>query len=197
MTSYPAHLLAPAATIAAAFIAGCVAFLVAVLSKEQKTSEFRQQWIDGLRTDISDVIGEVTILAFLHSKKEGEPVLPGELSDRYENLVKIRSLVARIELRINPKEHRDFVDSLQALKRATDEKSNFHDEVDALTIESQKLLKKEWNVVKSGELTFRATKVAAAALVCAALLAGAGTIFFDLLRNQQGPTPAASTKSAP
>lgn len=119
------------------------------------------------------------------------------MSDRYENLVKIRSLVARIELRINPKEHRDFVDSLQALKRATDEKSNFHDEVDALTIESQKLLKKEWNVVKSGELTFRATKVAAAALVCAALLAGAGTIFFDLLRNQQGPTPAASTKSAP
>src|SRR5271167_3688723 len=50
------------ATIAAALVAGGVAFLASVLSKEQKTSEFRQTWIDALREDISKLIGSTEVI---------------------------------------------------------------------------------------------------------------------------------------
>jgi hypothetical protein len=46
------------ATTVAAIIAGTIAFLSTILAKEQKTSEFRQNWIDALREDIADFVGE-------------------------------------------------------------------------------------------------------------------------------------------
>ncbi len=48
--------------IAAAFIAGAVSFIVTVLSKEQKTSEFRQAWIDALREDLAIFASQIVIL---------------------------------------------------------------------------------------------------------------------------------------
>jgi hypothetical protein len=53
MTSAFLPILGP---IVAAVIAGAVAFLASVFSKEQKTSEFRQAWIDSLRNDLSELI---------------------------------------------------------------------------------------------------------------------------------------------
>ena len=52
------ELVAAVATIAAALVAGLVSFIVTVLSKEQKTSEFRQAWIDALRSDIADFVAK-------------------------------------------------------------------------------------------------------------------------------------------
>lgn len=43
------------ATIAA-IVAALVALLGLIISKEQKVSEFRQQWIDALRADIAATI---------------------------------------------------------------------------------------------------------------------------------------------
>ena len=37
----------------AALITALIVFVNLIVSKEQKTSEFRQAWIDGLRTDLS------------------------------------------------------------------------------------------------------------------------------------------------
>lgn len=42
--------------VLAATIAGGMSFLGSVFSKDQKTSEFRQAWIDGLRSEISQLI---------------------------------------------------------------------------------------------------------------------------------------------
>lgn len=42
--------------IAAASIAGLLAFLSLIIAKENKTSEFRQAWIDSLRLDLSKLI---------------------------------------------------------------------------------------------------------------------------------------------
>ena len=39
--------------IVAAIIAGAVAFVSLIISKEQSISEFRQQWIDELRKDVA------------------------------------------------------------------------------------------------------------------------------------------------
>ena len=45
--------LAPIATVVAALITALIAYINLTLSKEQKTSEFRQAWIDGLRNDLA------------------------------------------------------------------------------------------------------------------------------------------------
>jgi hypothetical protein len=45
--------LAPIATVVAALITAIISFVNLTLSKEQKTSEFRQAWIDGLRGDLA------------------------------------------------------------------------------------------------------------------------------------------------
>jgi hypothetical protein len=43
--------------VIAAIIAGSIALLGLIISKEQKVSEFRQQWIDALRQDIAPLYG--------------------------------------------------------------------------------------------------------------------------------------------
>lgn len=45
----PAHAAVAVASVLAAFVAGLVAAFNLTLSKEQKVSEMRQAWIDGLQ----------------------------------------------------------------------------------------------------------------------------------------------------
>jgi hypothetical protein len=45
--------VAAIASIVAALITGAIAFINLTLSKEIKTSEFRQVWIDALRIDLA------------------------------------------------------------------------------------------------------------------------------------------------
>ena len=54
--TFPAIPDAAIGAIAAASIAGLLAFLGLIIAKENKTSEFRQAWIDSLRLDLSKLI---------------------------------------------------------------------------------------------------------------------------------------------
>lgn len=47
--------------VLAAFLTGTVSFISLINSKEQKTSEFRQSWVDNLRNDIADLFRESLI----------------------------------------------------------------------------------------------------------------------------------------
>jgi hypothetical protein len=51
MSILAADSILPATAIVVAIIAGAFSFLGLVLSKEQKISELREAWIDGLRAD--------------------------------------------------------------------------------------------------------------------------------------------------
>lgn|SRR6266446_644807 len=61
--------------VMAAIIAAGISFLVTVLAKEQKTSEFRQAWIDALRKDLSEFIATVDNAEFV-SQAQDEPWSP-------------------------------------------------------------------------------------------------------------------------
>lgn len=52
-TELPAQAIAAIATVVASLIAAAISFVNLTLNKEQKTSDFRQAWIDGLREDLS------------------------------------------------------------------------------------------------------------------------------------------------
>lgn len=141
----------------AAVIAGAVAFLASVFTKESKTSEFRQAWIDGLRNDISHFIGAYYWVSDVASER------PEELATLKDEFIKLEHMQARIELRLNDKkEHEEILCQLHGLVRF--ETFSVQDSVartaavNNFVAESRRILKGEWTRVKRGELTYRITK---------------------------------------
>jgi hypothetical protein len=63
-----AELIPLLATISAALIAGYFSFVTLINSKEQKTSEFRQNWIDSLRNDIAEFTSSVYFIKFYYQQ---------------------------------------------------------------------------------------------------------------------------------
>lgn len=136
-------------TIVAAIIAGIIALLGLIISKEQKVSEFRQQWIDALRQDIAAVIRYGHCMSVFQVKKD-------------EDFACLTEAAARIRLRLNRKEpesaallaalDKHFVavktaPTVESLSLATDE----------LVVKAQVVLKQEWRRVRSGERVYRIT----------------------------------------
>lgn len=170
----PPAFIAAFATLFAAGIAATVSLVVSVLSKEQKTSEFRQQWIDALRIDVAEWLAEVALLYHLGSALEKLDSAANEraIEQRWANLVKARMLAARIELRLNPVEHSKMLLAINALRDTpiSTDRLLIEKRVLAVTTESKVILKAEWDRVKHGEPGFIWTKRIAAGLVAIALV---------------------------
>lgn len=163
--------------ITAATLAGAVAYIVSVLSKEQKTSEFRQAWIDGLRSDIAELLAHCTSMALLLSNRRildhGRDEMNAYVLSKEEEQIKINLLNNRIMLRLNPKEHKALIGCLTSFEIIDWEEEDLVKTFDNLAavaiVESQKVLKREWNRVKRGEPVFRCTKWAALVISIAAI----------------------------
>jgi hypothetical protein len=88
-------------------IAGFVSFIGLIITKEQKISEFRQEWINKLRDDIASLIGSASELhhAWLiavEEKKEKDFGLQF-IKDKVTVVKDINSIAAKCRLRLNPK----------------------------------------------------------------------------------------------
>lgn len=160
-------LYAAIATVAAAAIAGAISFISTVLSKEQKTSEFRQTWIDGVRDDISEFVSRIEVItAFLAAKHSHDPS-----ADKFEMLFSqsgdIREASARyyrLQLRLNPSEHKSLLHSLSDLYNALSnmdlicDRDKISTMIQNIISPAQLDLKTEWKRVKRGEPVFFITK---------------------------------------
>ena len=77
--------------VIAAIIAGSISFIVTVLSKDQKTSEFRQTWIDSLRSEISELLSSMHIMSDVVNNKradgEDEKEIKKYLYDKHEAVI--------------------------------------------------------------------------------------------------------------
>jgi hypothetical protein len=170
-TELPAQAIAAIATLVAALITGAISFVNLTLTKEQKTSEFRQAWIDALREDLSKFLGAARAFAraveILHQfgpdykNKVALTLSEEKISDlRYQ----ASETLCRIQLRLNPSEA-EHVELLRLLRRAIDEQNSMlrsgggidptMKAIEPATEYAQPVLKKEWERVKSGELPFR------------------------------------------
>lgn len=158
-----AEVLAAATAIAVSLIAGIASFIVAVLGKEQKTSEFRQAWIDTLRNDIADYVSQN--LAFvaalkIQGNRQGADKDLGEyiLTDKFQEIICIEALRARILLHLNPKEHTKLIELVNNIYGKSgiakpDTYETLPERVEALIRESRIVFKAEWKRVKIGEPT--------------------------------------------
>lgn len=175
------------AAISAAFIAGAVSFIVTVLTKEQKTSEFRQAWIDALREDLANFASLAIVIYDLikgrlrHGEDIGSierALLQTDLAD----FKKVEIARLRILFRLNPKEHVNLIKTLDDIYQHTPERElktpGLIDQLVArFTDESQRVLKSEWKRVKKGEPIFRVTKWGSLGIVIIIIVTGLISVF--------------------
>jgi hypothetical protein len=179
----PKELVPVLGSVLAAIVAGVVAFLASVLTKENKVSEFRQAWIDGLRDDISEF---VSVFYWIVDELAEAGIEPPSLKNEF---ISIERMQARIELRLNPKEHAELLRHLHGLVRFesydTKDAKSRNAAVNSFVFESQKVLKDAWIRVKRGEWTYRLTKwislLVVAASVAFAILVARGTIVIAVM----------------
>lgn len=170
-TVFPPVLWPP---VIAAGIAAVVSVLAIVLTKEQKTSEFRQAWIDSLRQELSDYA------ALLRVWKSDSLIVKqlanneAFLAAAQEQSVNLESLRIRVRMRLNREEHGlllELIDSIYESKGDartawTDAGTAFRQFED----EAARVLKEEWKRVKRGEPPYVWTKRTAVAVALASLI---------------------------
>jgi len=201
--------IAALSTVVAALIAGAFSFVGLTLSKEQKTSEFRQAWIDGLREDLAIFFAGARAMARATEESRDHnarghgaanfALTPDKISDiRY----RAAETKYRIQLRLNPREiiHNEL---LRLIDAAIEEQNKFFtgsgdmettlNAIDKAAKYVQPILKMEWERVKRGEVAFRVARnwvapiVVLISLCFVFLVAGR-----DIAKSQYSSSPADS-----
>lgn len=175
----PSEVIPILGPVTAALIAGGITFVITVLTKEQKTSEFRQTWIDALRADIAEFVSTAQMIGYvvtsMKSSGTDEPTIAKFLYDQHKDFIVLHQCRYRIKLRLNPKEHSDLTEKIDRLvsKPPLDMDDEFiGTAVQAIIEAGQSVLKAEWQRVKRGETIFRWTKRASLFILIAAAVGG-------------------------
>ena len=171
---FPAQTLVAVATVVAALIAGLISFVNLTLTKEQKTSEFRQAWIDGLREDLSTFLSAARACARAFEAKTalGQNYSKTQFPFSDDQVAELRHSLAqsfyKIKLRLNPDET-EHIELLRLMTRALEEQNKQQVEqnpsgsevllaIERISDYARPVLKTEWTRVKRGELPFRVVR---------------------------------------
>lgn len=172
-------------SLGAALIAATIAFLGLIVGKENKISEFRQAWIDGLRIELSKFLSLGSAIyrkvEKLHKDIKKNPRTKSQaIYDKSYGeidilLIEYYELQTKIKLRLNPNESsaKDILEKVSKIDNMFDgiedvdlkELDNFNKEIEN---SAQTYLKMEWNRVKEGECTYQIAKwISGIFLICA------------------------------
>ncbi|MBW4934878.1 hypothetical protein [Marinobacter sp. F4206] len=168
-----------------ALIAGYFAFTNLVASKENKISEFRQDWINLLRDSISCYISSLSYLSTLYIHYASRPE---EKRDKFEMARDVEKIYAKVNelyndiiFRINDIEKRkkgkELNDAfLSALYKTREhyhknELAEARSACEPLRETSKPLLKHQWKRVKAGEWNYRVSKYLAVLVLISGLVA--------------------------
>ncbi|MEP9173917.1 hypothetical protein ABKU77_05345 [Enterobacter kobei] len=135
------------ASVIAAIIAAAAAGVGLVITKENKTSEFRQDWIDGLREELAELMETFMRLRF---------VMPEQLPDLRG---KIYFLSAKVKLRLSSKklthDESKLLEIIDNYILKMDRTSDITNVIEDYFGYSSSILKTEWERVKIGEKKYR------------------------------------------
>lgn len=165
----------------AALITGFFSYANMISAKENKVSEFRRDWIEGLRSDIANYTAATQFLSYEDAIHTDElKLLDPKKSDEIRKLkidhrsatkdayLKALECLTRIQLRLNPNAIRDNKDSdeakLMAVIEATKKHFNAGDfdktfsSCDEIRVVTGPILKAAWTIVKDGEAGYRSVR---------------------------------------
>ena len=173
-TAIPATAIVAIATVVAALITGVIAIVNLTLSKEQKVSEMRQAWIDGLREDLAKFFAGFRYLAnavhdVLEAGKDGRTrPYPASADHIADSLMTIGETRYRIKLRLN-KMKTEHIELERLVDAVVDQynaegsnnpkmRENVFAAIGLATNQSRTVLKTEWERVKRGEEQFNSLR---------------------------------------
>jgi hypothetical protein len=207
MANLPSTIYVAMGTVIAASLAGIFSFVSLINQKEGKISEFRQEWIDGLRNDLSKFCSSmdnisshwqvIAIEEEAAAKREGrKPFMKFDWLSKFHQLSKDDQAVfsecyQRIMLRLNPEDHRCLIEELWAARqlisspKALDSKEVIQSQLERIVEQSQIALKLEWVRVKKGEQPYRLTTVATFTMLVSLFLLLAGVVVWVLSMAQE------------
>jgi hypothetical protein len=147
---------------ALALLAALVPFLSLIISKENKISEFRRAWTDALRQELAELVGHMNGIQGTLRRRLTAAEGWGEARD---DVIGLNRCIGIVRMRLNPKEPQACKVSaiLEELNQHFAPRGAFDDDQfnrieERLLIESQVLLKLEWDRVRRGEPFFAATR---------------------------------------
>lgn len=169
-TELSAAALAATATVITAVITSIVSFVTMSLTKELKTSEFRQAWIDGLRDDLAKFFGAARAFARasqsvqVHGENYQSALLSFGPTQAGEFRYQAAEAFSRVKLRLNLKKI-EHIELLRLMQSAIDLQNEVLSArtpvepvlaaIDAANEFAPQVLKREWERVKAGERPFR------------------------------------------
>ena len=173
MTPLPDHIFIAFGAIVAAIIAGIFSYITLVAAKESKISEFRQNWINDLRNEISQYISSIHgLIEHLIRDNKGQGISTDKFmekkNDHSELYNKMLSSKISILLRINDNEKEEEFKKIndKVLEHVENIYSDFENKkfddanqkIGKLVSKSRELLKYEWNRARDGEKNYAKTK---------------------------------------
>ncbi|MBT0505046.1 hypothetical protein R4E38_02655 [Morganella morganii] len=142
-------------TFIVALLAGVISILGLIISKESKISEFRQLWINDLRSALVKLNKNMFILQEMHIKGATEKEITNQKSN-------IKESISEVYLRINiSKPNKDEIELINIIESIKSQLTHipkiglFECYETDLTNKSAAVLKGEWKRVKKGEVIYR------------------------------------------
>ncbi|KAF6661279.1 hypothetical protein HFD91_07775 [Enterobacteriaceae bacterium EKM102V] len=172
-------------SLSIALISCLSAYVSAVYNKENKISEFRQEWANELRDESSKLISKLNHLSLVSAAfmgvNDSKIAFAEIVEDKYKHMLmivelksEIKELSSKIRIRLNPKKLKDKssiesivsikmveIDSLInnfAMDHEKNGKANIDVEIHNLENKLRELIKDNWEVVKSGESAYIVAK---------------------------------------
>ncbi|WP_233967897.1 hypothetical protein [Pectobacterium polaris] len=153
-------------TLFAAFMTGIFSLFNLINNKEQKVSEFRQAWIDGLRNDICGLTSALVYISYYNSIRViNNPNEAKDIEDSHKQFITCSaSILTKVNAQDPDRKLKEINNKFLGIFEEIQEKFNDSKYYGAssLTRElieaSQPLLKAEWERVKDGEKAYKKTK---------------------------------------
>ncbi|MDH0730961.1 hypothetical protein N5F23_00450 [Pseudomonas sichuanensis] len=185
ITSIPPTVFIAFGVITAALLAGFFSIMNMVSAKENKVSEFRLAWIDGLRTEIAEYTSAAQgiyrasadnkfVGSTFHSEKEKHEIARERYKETRDAYTKAVESLTKIQLRLNPEHASKNPDSpeaklLIAVSNARKITKKSFTEIlrdgEKIKAAAAPLLKSTWDSVKHGEPGYRRIRVASLTIV--------------------------------
>lgn len=184
-------------TLFTAFVAGIFSLFNLINNKEQKISEFRQAWIDGLRSDICGLTSSLIYISYYSSIRIINN--PNEAKDIEGSHKQFITCSASILTKVNAQDpdgklkkiNDNFLEVFDKIQ--IDFNASNYIEASKLTRElldaSQPLLKAEWERVKNGESSYKKTKAFAWTLSLSGIFALILFLFVNYNTAEQTNSP--------
>jgi hypothetical protein len=181
MASIPSTVYVAFGVITAALLTGVFSIMNMVSAKENKVSEFRLAWVDGLRNEIAEYTSAAQELSRAYKPERFKPLashseieshklkieLYKETREAYaraaENLTKIQLRLNPVQIEKEPKSHEAQLMAavLRARKIGSHEFSEVLQICNEIRLAAAPILKSTWRSVKRGEPAYRRFRIIA------------------------------------